>query len=164
MRQLNGEILLPYGKRIRILTRFVDAKPRFALRLIDNLIDKDVFEIIGSTCLLLAGLTILAPIASGSECDYGLANVAFDASPPESAIVAMGQQEKSASLESPAADGSDTGHSKIQPIVEQPASKPTDVNRDIYYKNKLEFSLEAGWLPINIPLPFDVFSGDAYNT
>jgi hypothetical protein len=31
-------------------------------------------------------------------------------------------------------------------------SKPDDFNTDIYYKNKLEFSLETGTLPINIPL------------
>jgi hypothetical protein len=39
-------------------------------------------------------------------------------------------------------------------------SKPTDFNRNIYYKNKLEFSLETGWLPINIPWPFDFLVGD----
>lgn len=43
-------------------------------------------------------------------------------------------------------------------------AKPADFNRDIYYRNKLEFSLDAGWLPINIPFPLDVFVGDAYNT
>ena len=43
-------------------------------------------------------------------------------------------------------------------------SKPADFNRDIYYKNKLEFSLDAGWLPINVPFPLDVFVGDVYNT
>jgi hypothetical protein len=37
-----------------------------------------------------------------------------------------------------------------------------DFNRSIYYKNKLEFSLETGRLPINIPFPFDVFLGDGY--
>src|SRR3984893_9197131 len=42
--------------------------------------------------------------------------------------------------------------------------KRADFNRDIYYRNKLEFSLDAGWLPINIPFPLDVFVGDAYNT
>ena len=42
-------------------------------------------------------------------------------------------------------------------------SKPADFNTDIYYKNKLEFSLETGWLPINIPWPFDFLLGDAYN-
>src|SRR3954454_947076 len=30
-----------------------------------------------------------------------------------------------------------------------------DFNREIYYKNKLERSLETGWLPINIPFVFD---------
>jgi hypothetical protein len=38
-----------------------------------------------------------------------------------------------------------------------------DRNRSIYYKNKLEFSLETGWLPINIPWPFDFLVGDQYN-
>ena len=33
--------------------------------------------------------------------------------------------------------------------------KRADFNRDIYYRNKLEFSLETGWLPINIPFVFD---------
>jgi hypothetical protein len=41
-------------------------------------------------------------------------------------------------------------------------SAPADFNRSIYYKNKLEFSLETGWLPINIPFVFDVFLGDGY--
>ena len=36
-------------------------------------------------------------------------------------------------------------------------------NDNIYYKNKLEFSLECGWLPINVPFPFDVFLGDVYD-
>jgi hypothetical protein len=39
----------------------------------------------------------------------------------------------------------------------------TDRNRTIYYKNKLEFSLEGGWLPINIPFPFDFLLGSGYN-
>ena len=55
--------------------------------------------------------------------------------------------------------------SKIQPSDERSRSaKAADFNRDIYYRNKLEFSLDGGWLPINIPFPLDVFVGDAYNT
>src|SRR5258708_10930879 len=42
-------------------------------------------------------------------------------------------------------------------------SRSGDFNRDIYYKNKLEFSLETGWHPINIPWPFDFLLGDQYN-
>ncbi len=37
-------------------------------------------------------------------------------------------------------------------------------SRDVYYRNKLEFSLNVGWHPINIPFPLDIFVGDAYNT
>lgn len=62
-------------------------------------------------------------------------------------------------------------------LSEQPVADPTvqpsekklrdaqypDFNREIYYRNKLEFSLDVGWLPINIPFPFDVFEGDPYD-
>jgi hypothetical protein len=55
-------------------------------------------------------------------------------------------------------------NSKSQPSNETlRESKPTDFNRSIYYKNKLEFSLETGWLPINIPFVFDFLLGDGYN-
>jgi Lipid A 3-O-deacylase (PagL) len=37
-----------------------------------------------------------------------------------------------------------------------------DRNRTIYYKNKLEFSLETGWLPNNIPFVFDFLVGSKY--
>ena len=53
--------------------------------------------------------------------------------------------------------------SKSQPSDEiSGVSKPADFNRNIYYKNKLEFSLETGWLPINIPWPFDFLLGAKY--
>jgi len=45
----------------------------------------------------------------------------------------------------------------------KPPQRP-DFNREIYYRNKLEFSLDAGWLPINVPFPLDIFVGDVYNT
>jgi hypothetical protein len=41
-------------------------------------------------------------------------------------------------------------------------SSPADFNKSIYYRNKLEFSLETGWLPINIPFVFDFLVGDPY--
>jgi hypothetical protein len=43
------------------------------------------------------------------------------------------------------------------------ASQPADFNTAIYYKNKLEFSLETGALPINVPFAFDVFVGGDYS-
>jgi Lipid A 3-O-deacylase (PagL) len=42
-------------------------------------------------------------------------------------------------------------------------SKTVHTNSNIYYKNKLEFSLDTAWLPINIPFAFDCFVGDQYN-
>jgi hypothetical protein len=54
--------------------------------------------------------------------------------------------------------------SAVTPVQRPPISKRTDFNRAIYYRNKLEFSLDGGWLPINIPFPLDVFVGDNYNT
>jgi hypothetical protein len=48
--------------------------------------------------------------------------------------------------------------------VEPSQTSEPDFNRNIYYKNRLEFSLDGGWLPINIPFVFDVFLGDAYHT
>ena len=59
-------------------------------------------------------------------------------------------------------------NSTSQPSEERvPVSKPSDhkpdFNREIYYKNKLELSVESGYLPINIPFAFDFLLGDGYN-
>jgi Lipid A 3-O-deacylase (PagL) len=65
---------------------------------------------------------------------------------------------------SPAGDGPGAS-SKVEPAEVSPKpAKPPDFNRDIYYRNRLEFTLEGGWLPINIPFPLDIFVGDNYNT
>ena len=43
-------------------------------------------------------------------------------------------------------------------------ARPTeDLNDQIYYRNKLEFSQEVGVLPVNIPFVFDLFVGDDYS-
>ncbi len=42
-------------------------------------------------------------------------------------------------------------------------SESADFNRSIYYKNKVEFSLEAGGLSLNIPFVFDFLTGSKYN-
>lgn len=52
-------------------------------------------------------------------------------------------------------------------VAESPRTAPLklpDFNRDIYYKNKLEFSLESGWLPINIPFVWDIIVLSPYTT
>ena len=38
-----------------------------------------------------------------------------------------------------------------------------DRNADIYYKNRLEFGLDVGWHPVNIPFIYDFAVGDSYN-
>jgi len=56
-------------------------------------------------------------------------------------------------------------NSKVELAIEKTRpSVPDDFNRSIYYRNKLEFSLDGGWLPINIPFPFDFLMGADYNT
>jgi hypothetical protein len=56
----------------------------------------------------------------------------------------------------------DTPNEDSKPVVGVRNSEAVDLNRSIYYKNKLEFGLDVGWLPINIPFVFDVFLGDGY--
>jgi hypothetical protein len=58
--------------------------------------------------------------------------------------------------------GNNTTPSTSVTRVPQPRIHRPDFNRDIYYRNKLEFSLETGWLPINIPFVFDFVVDSPY--
>ena len=42
--------------------------------------------------------------------------------------------------------------------------KRPDFNQDIFYRNKLEVSVEGGYLPANIPFVFNFMTGDTYTT
>jgi hypothetical protein len=42
--------------------------------------------------------------------------------------------------------------------------KRPDFNQDIFYRNKLEMSVESGYLPANIPFVFNFVTGDTYTT
>jgi hypothetical protein len=59
--------------------------------------------------------------------------------------------------------GSASGSPKYELAQKKLRLPKPDFNREIYYSNKLEFSFDAGWLPINIPFPFNVFEGDPYD-
>ena len=85
---------------------------------------------------------------------------------PAAPGVPEAQSLDSRTEETPGASGDRPAeNAKIQPTdVVVKAPKPPDFNREIYYRNKLEFSLEGGWLPINVPFPLDIFVGDVYNT
>jgi hypothetical protein len=136
------------------------------------LIIKEPREIIRSAALLFASLAILAPLTIAQPCGYKPANVALDSiysgGPDQysGAVTCADDESPNGEQESPATSRNNPGDdSKIQPSVEiSHVSKPADFNREIYFKNKLEFSLDGGCLPINIPLPFDFFSGDPYST
>jgi len=54
---------------------------------------------------------------------------------------------------------------KTDSPANEASSSRSDIklDRDVYYRNKLEFAFDVGWLPINIPFVFDVFLGDSYN-
>ncbi len=52
--------------------------------------------------------------------------------------------------------------STTSPPDKAPRDSKLDFNRTIYYKNKLEFSLETGWLPNNIPFVFDFLVNSPY--
>ncbi len=58
--------------------------------------------------------------------------------------------------------GQDSKSQSSDAIALRPES--ADFNRDIYYKNKLEFSLETGWLPNNIPFVFDFLVDSKYTS
>jgi hypothetical protein len=100
------------------------------------------------SALLFASLAVLVPLANAQQRD----NTGV---PTPNAPV--GGQESQATMGL-------RENAKIQPTIEKlPRSKPADFNRDIYYRNKLEFALDVGWLPLNIPFPFDVLEGDPYD-
>ena len=89
-----------------------------------------------------------------------------NACPPNGGAVACAQEgDPSCGQKLPAMLGNRSGEEpEIQPSEKRlRRSKPADLNRDIYYKNKLEFSLDVGWLPLNVPFPFNVFEGDPYD-
>lgn len=69
--------------------------------------------------------------------------------------IAMGQDPADQSF------ASMPSNAGVRPTPGTPAKLP-DFNEDIYYKNKLEFSLETGILPINIPFVYNFITGDSY--
>lgn len=115
---------------------------------------KSPFAIAISFVLLLVAVGICAPVATAQQCDYIQGSLVFD--PVYNGT--CGPQSMAMSADKPA------DYSKIERSIEivRPAKRP-DLNHDIFYRNKLEASFEGGWLPINVPFPFDIFTGDSYN-
>lgn len=68
-----------------------------------------------------------------------------------------------ACLTPPALSRAQDGAASPSEAVIQGTSRLPDFNKDIYYRNKLEFSFETGVLPGNIPFVFDAFVGGDYS-
>ena len=138
-------------------------------------------EIIFCSALLFASLAIFAPQASAQRCGCNRANLAIDSTssggPNQRACdhqntgncdLAEFSRDNSADANSARESASTPGNapgddSNIQPSNERVRpSKPPDFNRNIFFRNKLEFSQEVGWLPINIPFPFDFMLSAQY--
>lgn len=98
---------------------------------------------------------------SDSSC-YGLGS---NVPSPRCVAAAAAEGNPSCEQESPTSLSDNAGgDSKIQPsaAVLRPTMRP-DFNQEIYFRNKLEFAVDGGWLPINVPFPFDFAVGDPYN-
>ena len=54
-------------------------------------------------------------------------------------------------------------HSAESTVAGDKHPERPDFNRDIYYRNRLEFAVDAGWHPINIPFVYDFALGGGYN-
>lgn len=68
------------------------------------------------------------------------------------------QQDRTATL--PVSGG---GGVDVKLIQAAKRSERPDFNREVFYRHKLEYSLDMGWLPSNIPFPFDALEGDPYD-
>jgi hypothetical protein len=137
-----------------------------------------------ASAVLFATLAILAPLANAQQSAYQPTNFTLDSPNVDSSNVdslnsgsfpvrsaCSLNSLKCGPLESipdnagevSTAGQEDSRTSPANASKVSPRSKLPDFNRDIYYRNKLEFSFDVGWLPINIPFPFDVFEGDPYD-
>ena len=106
--------------------------------------------------LILASLASLVPAANAGECPASDVRLDTTLAPRENSDCTP---DPNAPLpNAPAQAPTNTPADKKF----RPSQKP-DFNRLIFYENKLEFALDVGWLPINIPFPFDVFEGDPYD-
>lgn len=101
----------------------------------------------------------------GDTRDSNCSGAGSNACPPDGSAVGCAKEaDPNCGHESPSEPANTPGQGfKSQPAVERSYKSP-DFNRDIYYRNKLEFSLDVGYHPINIPFPLDIFVGDVYNT
>jgi len=105
--------------------------------------------------LILATLVNLAPAANAGQCAKSDVSVEPPAAPRTNTDCV--QDSPTPLPNAPTQDPTSTpANQKLR------VSKKPDFNRSIFYENKIEFALDVGWLPINIPFPFDFIEEDPY--
>jgi hypothetical protein len=111
--------------------------------------------------VLFAAIAVLAPISTSAQQtpSQGTQAIATSDTPRQPASSQL-------LVDALSMDGGDLATPDESPSVAHPVPKTRlpDFNRNIYYRNKLEFSLETGWLPNNIPFVFDFLVGSAYTS
>jgi hypothetical protein len=105
----------------------------------------------------LALFTLVA-IASPTPAQVQKTAAARHAAPSRGAALAEGRAPVYSTSAHP------TSHYSTSVNPGFPKRSLPDFNRDIFYKNKLEYSVETGWLPNNIPFVFDFVVGSKYTT
>jgi hypothetical protein len=130
--------------------------------------------VIFSSVSLLVGFATLASLATAQSDgltftehgSYDVIESMPDRISPGSVATTLDDPSANPALDdkSAATPGDKTkSSSRIEPSIKAQTPIPSDFNRDIYYRNKLEFALDAGWFPINIPFPFDFLERDPYD-
>ena len=115
------------------------------------------------TAALVAGLAFLTPLAAAQRCADETPQCSSAPSIAGRAVLLEGQGDGAAERVRAVAPNSerDSNAPVVHSVVHR-RSKP-DFNESIFFRHKLEFSVDVGWLPINVPFPFDVFEGDPYD-
>ena len=113
--------------------------------------------------VVLAGLAIMTPLARAQRCGYETANLAFDPPSIDSTVLTSDPVDGPTPGQKSIVASDSTGESNEPPLVVRRREWKPDFNKAVFFRHKLEFSLDVGWLPINVPFPFDVFEGDPYD-
>lgn len=119
-----------------------------------KLSQKISFPVVFCSSFLFLTLAVFSPPITAQQCDQIPASASFDSFSSDN----CGQHSLAVSADKP------TEYSKIERSIEivRPV-KRRDFNQNVFYRNKLELSIEGGWLPVNIPFPFDFITRDPYN-
>ncbi len=113
--------------------------------------------------ILLGILPTLSPLATAQQSGDENAMLAVHPASIAIADLSSDQVDGSAHRQKSNAMLDSEGDSNTPPLIVRRRRTKPDFNEAVFFKHKLEFSLDVGWLPINVPFPFDVFEGDPYD-